>query len=222
MRIGYVVGPGDPNDPLRYSLRSLENVEHDGVSIAGFVPPWVQEVNGLTVPQTGDKWSNIRANIRALCLEHPEWVLMQDDIFTTRPAQIAPLHRGTVAELLGPLKAKNKMTAYLRDVEKTGEVLSSMGYDDPLCYDCIHVPQIIRSDAMLEAIGVAEKHGVHCLLTLHGNLSGAGGERSGNAKALEGWSRRAFVSTSDSRWNAPVGHYIRDLFPTPSRYERSN
>jgi len=98
-------------------------------------------------------------------------------------------------------------------------VLERLGYEEPLAYDCIHVPQVIHSEHMLEAIDIAEANGVNAVLTIHGNLANLGGEQVINAKRPTGWSRRAFVSTSEKRWREGVGEYIRDLFPEPSVHE---
>ena len=40
MDIVYVVRPGDENEALRYSLRSLANIPHRTVWIAGYRPKW--------------------------------------------------------------------------------------------------------------------------------------------------------------------------------------
>ena len=48
----YYVRPGDRNDELRYSLRSLANLPHDRVWIVGHTPPWVtgiESIQGNTV-----------------------------------------------------------------------------------------------------------------------------------------------------------------------------
>src|SRR5690606_3604254 len=114
----------------------------------------------------------------------------------------------------------NDKTPYIKDIEATGRVLEKLGYEEPWAYDCIHVPQIIHSEHMLKAIDLAEEHGVNALLTLHGNLARAGGVKHINAKRPTGWSRRAFVSTSEKRWShGGVGEYIRDLFPEPCVHE---
>lgn len=221
----WVVRPGDDNEPLRYSLRSVAaNLPHYTAWIAGHKPSWVgRKVNHLpTVQRPGDRHGNVRRNITAACHAVDEWVLMWDDIYVTRPTPTIPvLHRGTVRELMREKAAANEVRSYERDIEATGRVLEHLGYPDPLCYDCLHVPHTIHSPDMLKAIQLAEQHQVKMILTLHGNLAQVGGTKDVNAKADTGWSRRLFVSTSTRRWKtAPVGAYIRDLFPNPCDYEK--
>lgn len=220
MRVCYVVGPGDPGDQLRYSLRSLQNIEHDGVTIAGYIPRWVTNVEALPVRQTGGKQANIRNNLRAICERYDQWILFQDDIFVTRPADIEIVSAGTVRNLVEFFRKRGPLTPYVLDIKKTGEFLESMGYQDPLSFDCIHMPQIIVSEHMLAAIELAEKNNLGAVLTIHGNLAGYYGPKVTNAKSDTGWSRRTFVSTSDKRWPKGVGEYIRDLFPERCPYER--
>jgi hypothetical protein len=221
----WVVRPGDDNEQLRYSMRSVaSNLPHDSVWIAGHKPKWVSDkVHHLPTDQApGDRHGNVRKNITAACHALDEWLCMWDDIFVTRPIPEVPvLHRGTVTELVAEKSAAGEFRSYERDIQAAGQVLERLGYEQPLCYDCLHVPQAIRSPDMLKAIQLAEQHQVKMVLTLHGNLVQVGGEKAGNAKADTGWSRRVLVSTSARRWlNAPVGAYIRDLFPEPCDYEK--
>lgn len=216
----YIVGPGERNEELRYSLRSLVNVPHDGVTIAGHKPGWVRNVQYLPVRQSRGKQPNIRANIRAACAEYDQWLLMWDDVFVTRPVdQVPVMHRGPVAALVDRFRAKGPLSSYVQHIERAGKILEAAGYDEPFAYDCIHVPQHIHSEHMLAAIDWAEAEECNAVLTLHGNLAGRRGEQAPNAKAEAGWSRRPFVSTSDRRWRRGVGDYIRDLFPARSEHE---
>jgi len=220
VRVCYAVGPRDPGDQLRYSLRSLQNIEHDGVTIAGYIPRWVANVEALPVRQTGGKQANIRNNLRAICERYDQWILFWDDVFVTRPTELHPMNRGPVRKLVATHYARGEKTLYMRDIEETGLLLERLGYEEPLAYDCIHVPQVIHSEHMLEAIDIAEDNKVNAVLTIHGNLANLGGEQVINAKRPTGWSRRTFVSTSDKRWPKGVGEYIRDLFPERCQYER--
>lgn len=214
----YIKGPGRDSE-LRYSLRSLVNLPHSHVVISGHVPEWVTRVERIHVPQDGVKQRNVRANIKAMCLRYDKWILFWDDVFVTRPTELHPMNRGPVRKLVATHYARGEKTPYMRDIEDTGLLLERLGYEEPLAYDCIHVPQVIHSEYMLEAIDIAEANGVNAVLTIHGNLAGLGGEQVINAKRPTGWSRRAFVSTSEKRWREGVGEYIRDLFPEPSVHE---
>lgn len=220
----WVVKPGDQNEALRYSLRSVHaNLPHSSMWIAGHKPKWVSDrVRHLPTDQVpGDRHGNVRRNIRAACEAHDEWIVMWDDVYVTRPVdQLPVLHRGTVTDLVASKLAVKPLTPYERGIERTGHVLEQLGYPHPYCYDCIHVPQTVQSRHMLRALDVAAEYEVNHVLTLHGNFAQLGGMEGVNAKQDEGWSSRTFVSTSDRRWRtAPVGAYIRDLFPEKSPYE---
>lgn len=221
----WIVEPGDDNEPLRYSLRSVAaNLPHDSVWIAGHKPSWVADrVQHLpTVQRPGDRHGNVRTNIAAACQVLDEWVCMWDDVYITQPVDGIPvLHRGTIVDHVQARAKAGEYRTYERDIHATGQLLERLGYPHPLCYDALHTPQTIHSPDMLKAIALAEEHGVKMVLTLHGNLAQVGGIEGVNAKSDAGWSRRPFVSTSDRRWRtAPVGAYIRDLFPEPCIYER--
>jgi len=226
VHVVYVVGPTDPGDQLRYSLRSLSTnlrVSSFDVTVAGFVPRWLRDIQALPVPQSGSKQENIRAAIRAACERYDEWLLCWDDVFVCQPIDHLPrMHRGPMRDLVDAHRSAKPLSSYLRDLEATGKALEAEGIPVPLAYDCIHVPQPIHSPTMLRALDLAGQHSVSGVLTVHGNLrSGDRGMQVGNAKATSGWSRRAFVSTNDRRWRAePVGGWLRDLFPEPSPWEK--
>src|SRR5690606_9621793 len=216
VRVGYVVGPQDPGDQLRYSLRSLRNLDHDGVTIAGYIPKWVTNVETIPIRQRGSKHQNIQANVKAICERYDRWILHQDDIYTTRPTELQYANRGPVRDLVDWFRTRGPLNSYVLDIKKAGLLLEKLGYTQPLAFDCIHIPQIIESEHMLRAIELAELHNVNAILTIHGNLAGYAGPKVSNAKADHGWDKRTFVSTSDKRWPAAVGNYIRGLFPDPS------
>lgn len=225
LSVVWIVRPGDDNEALRYSMRSVHaNLPHAGAWIAGHKPKWVSDkVHHLPTIQTpGDRHGNVRLNLTAACNALDEWVCMWDDVFVTRPLDTLPVqHRGTIAAHVQARKVERQFRSYERDLQATGQLLERLGYQQPLCYDALHMPQTIHSPDMLKAIALAEQHAVKMVLTLHGNLAQVGGTEGVNAKAETGWSRRPFVSTSDRRWRtAPVGAYIRDLFPDPCPWGR--
>lgn len=218
MHIVYVVRPGDNNEELRYSLRSIaQNLPHAGVTIAGHKPPWVTNTHHCPTRQDGTKAANIRANITAACHTHPdEYLLFQDDIFITQPLNHIPHYRGRAIADIPP------DTSFTRTIVTAGDILRRHGHTNPHSYDALHVPQHISTPAMLQALTIATEHTCPRILTLHGNIANRDDtERVYNAKQLTGWSRRPIVSTDDKRFRTdPVGAYLRDLFPNPCQYER--
>ena len=225
--IAYIVREGDDNEELRYSLRSLaKHLPHASVTIAGYKPSWVTGVTYLRVPALErTKNANIRANVRAVCARIPNWVLMQDDIFIMRPIDAVPAMRHKrCADVLRSLSKRDGPSAYAKSIGHAGEIIvRDLGIPDPYCYDAIHVPQHIDSEAMVRACDMADKTGCGRILTFHGNIVNRPAERVPNAKSPEGWQGRTFISTNDQRWanGHPTVDAIRDTFKEASPYERT-
>ena len=229
MDVVYVVGPGEPNDELRYSLRSLRNLPHDTVWIAGFIPSWVTGVGRIPVEQNSGKYRNSRENLKAACL-HPEvseeFVYFNDDFFVIRPIEEVPVaQRGPLADLLKPThRRKPKAESYGGGRADTYRLLTELGFSAPVAYEPLHVPMRFRKTLMLEALRVGENVPALHYRTLYGNLHAIGGERYPNVKlsdrkALprEEW---AFVSTNERTFErGKVGQMLRKRFPDPSPYE---
>lgn len=218
----YVVRPGDRNEELRYSLRSLANLPHGRVWIAGYCPKWVTGVGVIPVSGQPRGRAQAKANLRAAC-EHPEvseqFVYMCDDFFVMQPMDRLPvMHRGSVTEVL---QSRSMASVYNRAMIKTRQLLVDRGIPDPLMYD-LHAPMLVTKTGMLDALALCDSPHLH-ELTLFGNLNHVGGERRQNHKVHRrdsGWQDWPFLSTNDSSFTAsPVGQFIRSRFPDQSGYE---
>lgn len=232
MDIVYVVGPGERNEALRYSLRSLSLLTHDRVWVAGFCPPWVTGVGRIPVRQTTSKYRNSTANLRAAC-QHPEvsdaFVYMNDDFFILEPLiEVPVLHRGPLSEFLRrqprQLPARRPQMNYRGGREATARLLAELGFSEPLAYEPLHTPMPMTKAGMLEALDAGARLPVLQYRTLYGNLAGIGGSASVNHKIAErhglpepGW---PFVSTDDGAFDrGAVGKLLRQRFPVPGPYE---
>ena len=222
----YVVRRGHTNEELRHSLRSLANLPHRRVWIAGFIPRWVRGVGRIPVAQKRSKYLNSTANLRA-ALEHPqiadEFLLFNDDFFVMRPLTEMPiLHRGPIQPVID-LYRRIDNGPYVRGMEQTRDLLVELGHPDPLSYE-LHVPLPVRREAMLEALDLGRRIQVLHKRTLYGNLARLGGTRSPDVKVASagavGYQDWPFISTLDWVFDQePVGSFIRDRFPEPSPYE---
>lgn len=230
LRIVYLVRPGDDNEELRYSLRSLVNLRTPhAVTIAGHKPAWLSDdVDHLPIEQTpGARQQNVNALVAAACEAHPDgFVMWYDDIFLMQPIEHIPRMRAnTLDRTVEKLTGKDGPTAYVAGIARAGEILRNvLHHPGPLyAFDAIHVPQHIDPVAMRWALNLGRAHGCNHRLTLHGNLAGyRDAIHVRNAKSPEGWDQRAWVSTSDQRFrDGQVGAFIRDRFRDPSRWERS-
>ena len=218
----YVVRPGERNEELRWSLRSLSNLPHGRVWIAGYRPKWVTGVEHIPTSSRPGGHQNAKANLRAAC-EHPEvsesFVYMNDDFFVMEPLKELPvMHRGSLAEAI---RSATMANAYTRAMRQTLEILAKRGFAEPLMYD-LHAPMTVTKAGMLEALALCRSANDQ-ERTLFGNINAVGGERGRNYKTRrgeKGWESWPFLSTNDSTFTTlPVGEHIRTTFPDQSVYE---
>ncbi|MFE4329618.1 hypothetical protein ACFRQM_09200 [Streptomyces sp. NPDC056831] len=225
--IVYVVRPGNQNEQLRYSLRTLANLAHRRVWIAGYCPTWVgPDVGRIPVAQSGTKYENSTANLRAAA-EHPEvaeeFLYLNDDFFTMQPVDRMPvLHRGPVdrVERYYATRANGK---YLRGLRETRALLAGLGHPDPLSYE-LHIPMPMTKAGLLETLDTGARLDVLHKRTLHGALHRLGGQEITDPKILTrgpGFPREAtFLSTMPETFtHGQVGAFIRSRFPEPCQYE---
>lgn len=132
-------------EQLRYSLRSLRNLPHGKVWIAGYKPGWTSgAVNSIATIQAGNKWENSNENLRAACNEpgvSDTFYLFDDDFYVHRPTDTVPVyHRGTITEMLDWYKSQlTNDSNYLKRVREARGVLKAWGFEEPLSYE-VHVP----------------------------------------------------------------------------------
>ena len=217
----YPVRPGEKNDTLRYSLRSVAaHLPYARVVIAGHRPRWVVGVEHIPVPQSRQERENVVRILRALCASPdtlPEFVLMNDDFFAMVPNPPTPLiHRGTLADLAVTWRA----SWYSRALANTRKILADRGHSDPLAYDRVHCPLPVTTQIMGEALdGVGEGPVLH--RSLYGNTVG-GGQLGVDVKArgLEPLPDAPWTSTAPPSWPRQAGRAVRKAFPDPCRYEQ--
>jgi len=220
MDIVYLCRRGEHNPELRHSLRSLRNLPHDRVWIAGFKPSWVC-AGHIVAPRMHSPWEQTTANLKAAA-EHPEvserFLLFNDDFFVMRPlAEMPVLHRGPVGE---PSKG---MTSYTAQLHTLAAWLRQQGHTHVLSYE-LHVPMAMTKTGVLEVMGLGAPYQamIRHKRSLFGNHFDVGGTLMRDCKIRDKKAPldRMFLSTSDAsflRW--PVGEHIRAAFPDPSPYE---
>lgn len=230
MDLVYVVRPGEYNQELRYSLRTVAlNLPHDRIFIVGHTPAWVTGVHTLQTIQAGTKYANSKANVIAACstaeVSDP-FILMNDDFFVTAPIDAVPnLHGGPLADELAAYRAKFPINQRMQGMAQTLDLLHSLGHDQPLSYE-LHVPLVVAKAAMLDVINTATAAGIEVphKRSLYGNLAGIGGDRIEDVKVYTNRTvqvPRPFASTSDRIFHSGwIGRRIAADFATPSQYER--
>jgi hypothetical protein len=229
----YVVRPGDVNEELRYSLRSLRNVPHGRVFMVGHTPPWVRNVESVDVKQIGSKWKNSTKNMYTACV-HPEisddFIYMNDDMFVLQPiSRVGPMNRGPIDEVIAEYRSRlsglTSRRRYLMGMQDTALLLQREGFkrSEILSYE-LHVPMMVNKQIMTDAIKLGWSLPVLHKRTVYGNLAKLGGIRVLDVKVCEerpSWSPQwPFISTDDKSFRShPAGEHVRSRLQGPSEYE---
>lgn len=229
--IVYPVRPGDINEELRYSLRSLEAhyPEHGRVWIVGHCPDWLTGVevipggNASTNPR-----SNVYQNILTAC-SHPDVaedvLIFNDDFFLTAPVEEWVVgYRSTLAEHLRLPRLRMNPQSWWRDSLITTQVcLQALGYADPLSYE-LHIPLPVHKTLMretLEHFASITPHNPPQWRSLYGNANVVDPVKMTDSKVFRNAPLRTpFHSTTDLSWR----HFkavFASRFPEPSPYERA-
>ena len=223
----YVVRPGDNNEELRYSLRSVaKNLPHRKVWIAGYKPKWVTGVEYVPRDQPvslgrRNAHENWRAGLSAEGMVESV-VMMNDDFFVMRPVD------RVLETYWKPMSEVKARSAWSKALIRMGEALVAEGYENPLCYDA-HVPMLVDRARMLDTLDWAEELTLKVggdtatpvfIRTAYGNRYGVGGKSESDGKNTDEYSTRTFISTADRafRYN-DIGRYIRRKFSAACEYE---
>lgn len=182
----YAVRRGERNEALKYSLRSLANLPHRRVFIAGYCPPWVRGVTAVEGPRRANKFDSIEENVRR-GLRHPELaddvVYMNDDFYITRPVHgpVPVTHGGLVDQYLGKQELKIRMRRTVTAFLEGGFMTQFQGF---LAYDGVHMPLPLDRTSAIIALDHMPQG---CLWrTWYGNHNCIGGIKVGNTKFKAG------------------------------------
>ena len=234
----YVVRPGDDNEELRYSLRSVaQNAPHRNVWIAGTVPSWVRNVKRLPLVPQPEKFANQRQSLHAVAacpaISDP-FVLFNDDMFVMEPiTEWRTWNLDTIEEHFGgPIgNVDPKPNEWMHAVWCTYKWMQDKGHPDPLYYEN-HTPLLYDKQKLA---GVLAEYPLGRPFVVNGTypITGAGGEGEwgANAKlafqgALDVFASLSlgmpYLSTEDTSFAAqPLGEFIRNTFPEPGPYEEA-
>jgi hypothetical protein len=224
----YPVRPGESNEELRYSLRSLTaNLPHGRVWLIGHRPTWV---TGVGFIEGGNAQKNAHANVYnnlLLACQHPdlpdEFVVFNDDFFVTAPVpRVYVLYRGTMADHLRKWpRGRAGYGWWQESLLATNISLQAVGIENPLSYE-LHVPFPVNKHAMAETLEQFRRvtpHNPPQWRTLYGNMHSIGGALHPDGKALRpGTLSRPYHSTDDSSWRY-FRNSVMALFPKPCGYE---
>ena len=68
MDIVYPIKSTNENIELRYSLRSLQNIQHDRVFIIGDLPNFVQNVIHIPIQSVNSRYASTTNSLKTICL----------------------------------------------------------------------------------------------------------------------------------------------------------
>lgn len=226
MDVVYTNRDGD-NPELRYSLRTLHNVDHDRVWIFGGAPAWINPdtVTHRHRMQAGSPYSSTRGHIQAACntdeVSDP-FMLWNDDFYAMHHVGTMPVyHRGLMSAMLdSPLK-----TPWAKGLRETAALMDKRGIlDGAMSYD-VHLPLVIHKTEMREALRLAKNihtDAIH-LRTLYGAVAGLGGTPHRDPKMMrksDPFPSGAWLSSSNDTFRSTVEPVLRYLFPDKSVYEK--
>ena len=212
---------------LKYSLRSLSNLDHGKVFIVGGRPQWVTNVHFLEKPQLATKYADAGAAIKLACetseVSDP-FILMNDDFFVMeRLDKVPELNRGRVRDVMQVYRDRFGESSYLTGMQNTLKQLEFWGYEDPLSFE-LHVPIVVHKRIWLKAREMKVHVPTWHIRTAYGALAMMRGETIKDVKVLarhHPLPDGPFVSTSDETFRyGTAGRLLRRRFPDPSPYEK--
>lgn len=228
MDVVYPVRPGDVNEELRFSLRSLHTnfPAVRQVWIVGHKPKWVHNVGHIEGNTGPNGHANVYRNVLA-AMQHPDVaddvVVFNDDFHVTAPVTEPPIwYRSTLTEHIGlPRLRSAGNTWWKQSLATTLVCLQAVGIPDPLSYE-LHVPLPAKKGLMaetLERFSAVTPDNPPQWRTLYGNLHTIGGVASADAKVSRpGALPKPFLSTSDAVWRQ-FARTLSSMFPDPSPWE---
>lgn len=219
MDIIYSVAHQKTHEELRFSLRSLKNVEHNQVFIAGDIPKWTQNVVGLPKPQQGHhRGRDVLQNLLKIvnCSLVDEDILsMHDDFYILQPCSVG-VYRGQ----------RGSYSEWGAVSKKTMLVLKKLGcwggydYEQHLPFRC----EKSKLKFVLDTIDKAtDGEGGVYWRTVYGNYFKIGGEFHPDAKVNIRPTIRddqLFLSSEDNSFGEHVKPVLEERFPEKSIYEK--
>ena len=222
MDIVYFVKDTKENEELRYSLRSLKNLDHDKVWFFGGSPRGLKPDQVVIVMQNqGTKYDNVH-NMYSYVLNSDvseDFIMFNDDFFVMQKVEsVLPVHRGSLYEYIVKVEDNNGgMTAYTRRLRKTTKALEEAGLPTR-CYE-MHLPMVYNKDKLRAAL--KKFPGLNGVRSIYGNMYYEG-DKIPDCKVFkynQPLPEGPFLSTSDATWRYYLGDTIREKFDTPSEYE---
>jgi hypothetical protein len=226
------VRPGDTNEELRFSLRSLHTnyPELDTIWIVGHKPNWLTNVQYIPGNSSDNRPRPVYVyrNILAAC-QHPDTppklTITNDDIYITASITSIPVgYRKTLQQHLNEPRLKSRLqdSWWARSLRTTLHCLKDAGYNDPLSYE-LHIPITVNKEVMadtLQRFAHITPDNPPQWRTLYGVINNIGGQQIPDCKAHRGPIQIPFHSTDDTSFRRYAPQFAKK-WPTPSPYEKT-
>ena len=211
--------------PLRYSLRTLHNIEHHNVVVSGYLPSYVQNVKHVPgEDDTALRDINIQRKILAglKCRSTKnEVVLMCDDIYLLAPyTDPRTRYKGLLKDRIAAIQKRPETDEFRRTMEATLRCLDAMGVVDALDFGCHHPVYMDRKKAIETVEFSLSRELPVCITTLYQYMHGTEVVKGFQAKGLNwnGSIKGSVYSSSEHieknygfkeymTMNLPVGKY---------------
>lgn len=211
--------------PLRYSLRTLHNIEHHNVVVSGYLPSYVQNVKHVqgeddTPLRDVNIQRKLLAGLKCRSTKN-EVVLMCDDIYLLAPYKDKRArYKGLLRDRVNGVKGRPRNDQFRRTMEVTLDCLEAMGIQEPLDFGCHHPVYMDREKAIETVEFSLSRELPVCITTLYQYMHGTEVVKGFQAKGLNwnGSIKGSIYSSSEHieknygfkeymTMNLPVGKY---------------
>lgn len=227
--IVYILGTDSRwrNNEIRYSLRSLKNIEHGKVFIVGHKPLWLtdQAIHISAEDEYDNKLKNSLTK-QIIAAKDPRigdrFILMNDDFFIMEPTSIVPMHGGDLKAKM--VHHETHGGYYYRALRLAYDIIRLMGTKNPKDYE-LHVPIMYEKKKFLDlASRIDPSIAGYLMRSIYGNFWKIGGGKTQDVKVYVNWQWNGgtFLSTDDTVTRRDeFRRWINAKFPEPSIYETS-
>ena len=230
MDIVYPVKSTNENLELRYSLRSLQNIQHDRVFIIGDLPNFAQNVTHIPVNRLSSRYASTTNSLKTICLNKEisdNFIWMNDDFFILKPIHPSDLllNRGKMKDVINHYhKIHQTITNYDKNVEMAYNELQSIGFKEPISFE-LHCPIIINKYKFLTIYDKIKTEALHCCKrSLYGNYYINNSNTISDMKVISSTifdekNYDKFLSCSENTFKK-VEDFLKKKFPNKCIYEK--
>lgn len=215
-------------EELRYALRSLKNITHDGVFLLGDKPDWVTNVIHIPRQHQKSRYKDVSTMIENVCRDDrlsDDFILMNDDFFIMEPMEELPKwYKGSLRDDHLKHAATQRHSTYTRSLNTTDLFLRRRGIRQPKAYNC-HIPVVMNKQKRLQVAELIRsvRHETILPRVVYGNIFDDTGIQHPDCKYIrldDNFLRYEILSTHDGSFkNGKIGEHIRSNFPEMSPYE---